>query len=94
MKKIPLTCPCKNKSPLIRLKKSFICNNKNCNHNLETNSFPIFNDIPVIGDLLSGKEDEGLFAINYSAKGKWSEPDIIVNPLSILTPGIIRNIFD
>ena len=54
----------------------------------------IFNDIPVIGDLLSGKEDEGLFAINYSAKGKWSEPDIIVNPLSILTPGIIRNIFD
>lgn len=48
MKKIPLTCPCKNKSSLIRLKKSFICNNKNCNHNLETNSFPIFNDIPVI----------------------------------------------
>ena len=54
----------------------------------------IFNNIPLIGDILSGKEDEGIFAINYTAKGGWKNPDIVVNPLSILTPGIIRNIFD
>jgi len=54
----------------------------------------IFNIIPIIGDILSGKEDEGIFAINYAAKGSWKEPVIDVNPLSILTPGIIRNIFD
>ena len=54
----------------------------------------IFNNIPLIGDILSGKEDEGIFAINYIAKGIWKNPDIVVNPLSILTPGIIRNIFD
>jgi hypothetical protein len=43
---------------------------------------------------LSGKEDEGIFAINYNAKGSWKNPVFVVNPLSILTPGIIRNIFD
>jgi len=54
----------------------------------------IFNDLPIIGKLLSGKEDEGIFAFNYSAKGNWVNPDIQVNPLSILTPGIMRNLFD
>ena len=54
----------------------------------------IFNDLPIIGELLSGKEDEGIFAFNYSAKGNWVNPDIQVNPLSILTPGIMRSLFD
>ena len=54
----------------------------------------LFNNIPIIGEIFSGKEDEGIFAINYLAKGKWDDPDIEVNPLSALTPGIIRNIFD
>ena len=54
----------------------------------------IFNNIPLIGEILSGKEDEGIFAINYNAKGSWKNPVFVVNPLSILTPGIIRNIFD
>ena len=38
--------------------------------------------------------DEGIFAINYDANGPWDEPKIQVNPLSLLTPGIIRNIFN
>ena len=54
----------------------------------------IFNDLPIIGELLSGKEDEGIFAFNYSANGNWVNPDIQVNPLSIFTPGIMRNLFD
>ena len=54
----------------------------------------IFNNIPLIGEILSGKEDEGIFAINYIAKGGWKNPVFVVNPLSILTPGIIRNVFD
>jgi len=54
----------------------------------------LFNNIPIIGEIFSGKEDEGIFAINYLAKGKWDDPDIEVNLLSLLTPGIIRNIFD
>ena len=54
----------------------------------------LFNNIPLIGEILSGNEDEGIFAINYLASGKWNDPYIEVNPLSILTPGILRNIFD
>ena len=54
----------------------------------------LFNNIPIIGEIFSGKEDEGIFAINYLAKGKWDDPDIEVNPLSAHIPSIIRNIFD
>ena len=45
-----------------------------------------------IGALFS-KRGEGLFGFNYSLRGKASDPDVGVNPLSILTPGIFREIF-
>ena len=54
----------------------------------------LLNNIPLVGELLTAKEDEGIFAINYDANGSWDEPKIQVNPLSLLTPGIIRNIFN
>ena len=54
----------------------------------------LLNNVPLLGQLLTAKEDEGLFAINYDANGSWEKPKIIVNPLSLLTPGIIRNIFN
>ncbi|MBH88052.1 MAG: hypothetical protein CMJ12_02715 [Pelagibacterales bacterium] len=54
----------------------------------------LLNNVPLLGQLLTAKEDEGLFAINYDANGPWQKPKIIVNPLSLLTPGIIRNIFN
>ena len=56
------------------------------------NSF--FNDIPIIGEIISGKEDEGLFAINYMARGNWQKLEMEINPLSVLTPGLLRNVFD
>ena len=49
--------------------------------------------IPLIGEIAGGK-DSGLIAINYSVKGKASDPDVTVNPLSALTPGFTRNIFN
>ena len=54
----------------------------------------LLNNVPLVGDLLTAKEDEGIFAINYDAIGPWDEPKIQVNPLSLLAPGIIRNIFN
>ncbi|MFL2682735.1 MAG: AsmA-like C-terminal region-containing protein [Alphaproteobacteria bacterium] len=54
----------------------------------------LLNNIPIVGDLLTAREDEGIFAINYEAIGKWNNPNILINPLSLLTPGIIRNIFN
>ncbi|MGC1429819.1 MAG: AsmA-like C-terminal region-containing protein [Albidovulum sp.] len=45
-----------------------------------------------VGQIFS-KKGEGLFGFNYSMTGSAADPDISVNPLSILTPGMFRNIF-
>jgi hypothetical protein len=53
-----------------------------------------FGKIPLIGNLLVGKKNEGLIATNYRIKGPYDDVKASVNPLSILTPGVLRNIFD
>ena len=39
------------------------------------------------------RKGEGLFGFNYNIKGTAKEPSVSVNPLSILTPGMFREIF-
>ncbi|WP_022703477.1 DUF3971 domain-containing protein [Pseudorhodobacter ferrugineus] len=39
------------------------------------------------------RRGEGLFGFNYTLKGTAKEPSVSVNPLSILTPGMFRDIF-
>ena len=39
------------------------------------------------------KRGEGLFGFNYQLRGTANDPQIEVNPLSILTPGLFREIF-
>lgn len=53
----------------------------------------ILGKIPIIG-MIAGGEGEGLIAFNYSVKSTYSEPDVGVNPLSGLTPGFLRGIFN
>lgn len=53
------------------------------------NSF--LSKIPLVGDIIIG---DGLFAVNYSVKGKYTDPQVNVNPLSALAPGFLKNIFD
>ncbi len=51
--------------------------------------------IPIIGSLLSGGEkDGGIFAANYSMTGNVKKPEISTNPLSVLAPGFLRNLFN
>jgi hypothetical protein len=45
-----------------------------------------------IGALLS-KRGEGVFGFNYGLRGTADNPQVSVNPLSILTPGMFREIF-
>jgi hypothetical protein len=45
-----------------------------------------------IGSFLT-RRGEGLFGFNYRATGSASDPNVSVNPLSILTPGAFREIF-
>lgn len=53
----------------------------------------LVSNIPLIGQLLAGDPGEGVFAANYSIKGQADDPEVVVNPLSVLTPGIFRKLF-
>ena len=55
------------------------------------NSF--LGNIPIIGNVFVGKEGEGIIASRYKVIGKLKEPEVSVNPLSMLTPGFLRNIW-
>lgn len=73
-----------------RLKRAF---------NLKGNVTParflnsVLNNIPIVGSLLNGGEGEGLFGAAYTVTGSFSNPDVSVNPLTMLTPGFLRKIF-
>jgi len=54
------------------------------------NSLP--SRIPIIGDILTGRGG-GIFAANYRVTGPMGEPRVSVNPLSVLAPGFLRNLF-
>lgn len=53
----------------------------------------LVSNIPLVGQILTGLKGEGLVAATYRVKGPTRKPDVTVNPLSVLTPGILRSIF-
>lgn len=53
----------------------------------------VIGKIPVLGDFLRGADGEGAFALTYTVSGDASDPTILVNPLSVLAPGMIRELF-
>ena len=50
--------------------------------------------IPLLGQILSGAHGEGIFGITFAVQGAMSEPQVLVNPLSIVTPGILRGLME
>jgi len=55
----------------------------------------VLGNIPVLGWLVTGGEKGGgLVAFNFSMKGSTEDPAITVNPLSALTPGFLRHLFN
>nr|HRQ80542.1 AsmA-like C-terminal region-containing protein [Azospirillaceae bacterium] len=53
----------------------------------------ILGQIPLLGDLLSGGPGQGLFAATWTVEGPLADPAVSVNPLALLTPGFLRNLF-
>lgn len=51
-------------------------------------------EIPVIGNLIVSRRGEGVFGMTYSINGRAEQPRVGVNPVSALTPGILRRIFE
>ena len=45
-----------------------------------------------VGQLVS-RRGEGLFGFSYRLNGASSDPQVRVNPLSILAPGFLRDLF-
>lgn len=51
-------------------------------------------DIPLLGQILSGAHGEGIFGITFAVQGSMSDPQVLVNPLSLVTPGILRGLME
>jgi uncharacterized protein DUF3971/AsmA-like protein len=54
----------------------------------------VVGNFPVIGAILAGGEGQGLFAASFRLSGSNDDPTVTVNPLSALTPGMFRHLFD
>jgi len=53
----------------------------------------LLGQIPVVG-LFMGGDKEGLFGITYEVVGRPGNPALRINPISALTPGILRKVFE
>jgi len=50
--------------------------------------------IPILGKVFVGRQGEGVVGITFAIKGNLDDPEVLVNPISAITPGIFRQIFD
>jgi hypothetical protein len=50
--------------------------------------------VPILGRILVGRQGEGVVGITFAIKGKLDDPTVLVNPMSVMAPGIFRQIFD
>ena len=46
----------------------------------------VLGEIPLLGDVLTSKQGEGIIGMTYSVSGNADEPSVSVNPLSALAP--------
>ena len=50
--------------------------------------------IPILGQLFSNGRDNALIGITYQLRGPRENPELLVNPLSIVAPGIFNKVFE
>ncbi|WP_296342295.1 DUF3971 domain-containing protein [Reyranella sp.] len=54
----------------------------------------LLSNVPLLGPLLTGGKDGGLFAISYRLHGRFDDLKSDVNMMSAVTPGALREIFN
>lgn len=54
----------------------------------------LFAELPVIGAILGNGRDRGLLGITFKLTGPTMKPNLVINPLSIIAPGVFRQIFE
>jgi len=50
--------------------------------------------IPILGGIFVGRQGEGVVGITFAIQGKLDDPNVLVNPMSVVAPGIFRQIFE
>jgi hypothetical protein len=50
--------------------------------------------IPILGGIFVGREGEGVVGITFAIQGQLNDPNVLVNPMSVVAPGIFRQIFE
>lgn len=50
--------------------------------------------VPVLGDILVGRRGEGMLGITFGIYGPIEKPEVLVNPMSLVAPGVFRQIFE
>jgi len=50
--------------------------------------------VPILGDLLTGRSGEGIFGMTFAVRGAIDNPQVLVNPVSAVAPGFLRQIFE
>jgi hypothetical protein len=54
----------------------------------------VFQQLPIIGEFLGGREGEGLVGVTFAVNGALDSPNFVINPLSVLAPGFLREFFE
>lgn len=54
----------------------------------------LFGQLPIIGNILGNGRDRGLLGITFKLEGPFDNAQLTVNPLSLIAPGVFRNIFE
>jgi hypothetical protein len=54
----------------------------------------IFGELPLIGAILGNGRDRGLIGVTFRLSGDADHPNLTINPLSVIAPGIFRSIFE
>lgn len=50
--------------------------------------------IPLVGEILGNGRESGLIGVTYRLKGSARNPEIEINPVSVVAPGIFRKVFE
>ena len=53
----------------------------------------LISNVPIVGLLLAGGKNQGLFGVTFAVSGTVSRPVFTINPVSAIAPGILRNLF-
>lgn len=54
----------------------------------------LFAEVPIVGFILGNGSDRGLIGITFRLTGSFDKPNMQINPLSIIAPGVFRQIFE